>query len=123
MPDILLNAAVAYQQLINYTYIITIKTNKDIVVLNIDFDKESFKHLTSVEKLQDHFVSNKHLSSNDFMKMVLTNKIAYVTLCQSRYINKPINKTSQNGIKYYISDRLNALIDLQSYFKMQIHKI
>ena len=109
MPDILLSAAQSYQQLMDYAYAIKIKTNTSILTLNIDFDKESFKHLTGVEKLQDTFANNKHLSSSDFMKMVLNNEISYSDLSQSPNINNPINNPSQNGIKYYISDRLTAL--------------
>ncbi len=83
MPDILLSAAQSYQQLMDYAYAIKIKTNTSILTLNIDFDKESFKHLTGVEKLQDTFANNKHLSSSDFMKMVLNNEISYSDLSQS----------------------------------------
>lgn len=114
MSDLLLDAAQAYIKLMNFTYEVKIRVSKDIATINIDFRKDNFRHLAGIDKLKDLF-SKEHISSENFLDMVLEEKFSYSDVLRSSYINEPINSPDKDGVSYYLPDRLKALCNLQNY--------
>lgn len=114
MSDLLLDAAQAYIKLMNFTYEVKIRVSKDIATINIDFRKDNFRHLAGIDKLKDLF-SKEHISSENFLDMVLEEKFSYSDVWRSSYINEPINSPDKDGVSYYLPDRLKALCNLQNY--------
>ncbi len=101
MSDILYDAAVAYQNLQDVIYRITLGRKGNLYQINLHFPGESFYHLTGIQHLTD--ITFSSFNKERLYKMILQKKITIEDIKRSIYFEE-----------YQIEDRLVRLRKLES---------
>lgn len=107
--DKLYECADSYKRLADYEYKLNLYNNGTIINTTINFDMNSFMHLSGLEKLNDLPLIERNPNSRVIHELIMDNSVSYEYVRNSNSWNNPLNDPQTNNVTYTLEDRIETL--------------